>query len=232
MKKIINSHYFKLVISAMFAGLIMAVAGFELVVANNKNLYFAGGFIQGFGLLAVLFLGLELFNCKIVGIFDSKDKSHYALDLLITLVVNLLTVFCIALLLRVVTADNESLMKSAEAIATSRIITIKGSVGKEWYDALISALMCGFIIGIGVGIYKRVSNPIIKFVTIILAVGVYVACGFEQIMTNTFYVTFADKLDGSTILDLFIVLIGNSVACILVHFAFKLILPTNKVTKK
>lgn len=232
MKKIVNSHYFKLVISAIFAGLIMAIAGFELVVANNKNLFYAGGFIQGFGLAAILFLGLELFNCKLVGIFESKDKLHTGIDLLIMLAVNLLTVFSIALLLRVLTNDNIELMKSAEAIADLRVISIRGSAGKEWYDALIASLMCGFVVSIGTNIYKRTSNPIIKFITIILAVGIYVACGFEQIMTNTFYVTFAGKLNGNTVLNLFIVLIGNSVAAILTYFAFKLILPTNKVVKK
>lgn len=234
MKKIVNNHYFKLVVSAMFAGLIMSFAAFELVVANKAefNLFYFGGFVQGFGLLAVLFLGLELYNCKLINIFESKDKLKTTLDLLIMLVVNIATIISIAVLLRVLCNDNESLMTSAKKIAELRVIIVKGSGGKEWYDALIASLMCGFVVSIGGYIYKKSNNAIIKFISIIMAVGIYVICGFEQIMTNTFYVTFAGMLNGNTILDLFIVLIGNSVAAIITYFAFKLILPINKVSKK
>jgi len=234
MKKIINSHYFKLIISSMFAGLIMALAGFELVVANKEslNLFYVGGFVQGFGLLTILFLGLDLFNCKLVGLFESKNKIKYAIDLLIVLLTNILTIFLVAYLLRVLTNGNEELRTSAVNIANMRVIIIGQSEGKEWYDALIASLMCGFIIAISINVYKRTNNAFIKLISIIAGVGIYVACGFEQIMTNIFYVVFADMLNGSTILDLFIVLIGNSVAAILVYFGFKLILPNTKKVEK
>lgn len=230
MKRIVGSHYFKLVISAMFAGLIMALAAFELVVANKAdlNLFYLGGFIQGFGILAVVYLGLNLFNCKLIGIFESKEKLKTALDLFIMLIVNLLTIVLVAVLLRVLTNDNQALIDSAKKIADIRVITIKGSDGKEWYDALIASLMCGFIVGIGLNIYKKVNSPIIKFLSLIFATGIYVVCGFEQIMTNMFYITFANMFNGYTVLDLFIVLVGNSLASILVYFGFKVILPNKE----
>lgn len=233
--KLLNSHYFKLVVSSLIAGFIMAIASFELVVAKSMNLFYVGGFVQGFGLLAIMYLGLELYNTKLCSIYESKTKLKTLLDIFIVLVVNISIIVAIACLLRALTSDKKELVDAAKYIADSRVITIRGSQGKEWYDALIASLMCGMIVSIGVNIFKKTSNFFIKFIAIIVAVGIYVICGFEQIMTNTFYITFANMISIYTFLDLLIVVIGNTIGGSLIYFAFKVIdkkLIENKTQEK
>jgi len=201
----------------------MALAGFELVAAQSLNLYYIGGFVQGFGLLVIVYLGLELYNTKSLTILSSKTKLKTFLEIVFVFIVNILTIVLVAVLIRVMTYGNDTLINAAKKIAQYRVIG--RGIGKEWYDCLIASLFCGFIVGIGINIYKRVSHPILKFLSIILATGIYVACGFEQVMTNTFYIVFADMFNGSTCLDIFITLIGNTAACFGVYYAFKFLFP-------
>jgi len=232
MKVFIENHYVKLVVSSILGGFLFAICAFELVVAKSLNLFFVGGFIQSFGLLGVLALGLKVYNTELCSIFTSKHKWKTALDLLIMLVVNVLTIFAIGVLLRVFTNDKKDLVESCKAIAEARLITVGDIQGKDWYDALIASLLCGMIVATGVNIYKRVDNVFAKILAVVFAVGVYVVCGFEQIMTNTFYITFADMFSTSTIIDMIIVIIGNSIGSILVYLAMCVLFPAKPVKAK
>lgn len=220
---ILDNRYIRMICSSFLSGLIMALAALELVAAKSFDKFFIGGFIQGFGLLAVLYLNLDLFNVRFIRIFTEKEKLKTLLDLFIILIVNLLTVITVAVICYVMVKGNESMVKAAKDIANLRVITIGGTLGKDWYDVLIASIMCGLIVSTACKIFFKLNNTFAKILTIVLAVGLYVVCGFEQIMTNTFYVVFAWMVSPSTILDLAIVLVGNLLGATIIYFLFKVI---------
>lgn len=223
------NHYLKVVVSSFVAGLIMALAGFELIAMDANGAFVAGAFIQGFGLLLCLFFNLELYNCHFCNIFNDKNKKQAILSILISLVINIATIVAFGYLFR---AGNsrEDFIISAIKFTDAREILIGGEDGKPWYMSIITGFMCGLICFIGGTVFKRSNNAFVKVISPILAVGIFVVCGFENLMTNTLYIAYAQAWTLGTFLNLVMVLIGNTLGIIFTYYMIKLI--DNAVKKK
>ncbi|MCQ2794758.1 MAG: formate/nitrite transporter family protein [Bacilli bacterium] len=216
------NHYLRVTISSFVAGLIMALAGFELIAMDANGAFVAGAFIQGFGLLLCLFFNLELYNCHLCNVVNDKDKKKALFSLIISLIVNMGTIVAFAYLFR---AGNsrEDFVLSAIKFTDAREILIGGEDGKPWYMSIITGFMCGLICFIGGVAYKRSNNGFVKVISPILAVGIFVVCGFENLMTNTLYIAYAQAWTLGTFLNLVMVLIGNTLGVFFTYFAIKLI---------
>lgn len=217
------NRYLKVVLSSFIAGLIMALAGFELVAMKANDAFVAGAFIQGFGLLLALFFNLELYNCHFCNLFTSKDKLQAAISVVISLFINIGTIIGFAYLFRLGSNENAKFIEAANSFVAAREIAVNGQIGKEWYMSIITGFMCGLICFIGGVAYKRSNNGFVKVISPILAVGIFVVCGFENLMTNTLYIAYAQRWTLGTFLNLVMVLIGNTLGIIFTYFAIKLI---------
>lgn len=224
------NHYLKVTVSSFVAGLIMALAGFELIAMDANGAFVAGAFIQGFGLLLCLFFNLELYNCHLCNVINDKDKKKALLSLIISLIVNIATIIAFGYLFRAAN-NREDFILSAIKFTDAREILIGGEDGKPWYMSIITGFMCGLICFIGGAVFKRSNNGFVKVVSPILAVGIFVVCGFENLMTNTLYIAYAQAWTLGTFLNLVMVLIGNTLGVIFTYYAIKLIDNTFKKKK-
>lgn len=217
------NHYLKVTVSSFVAGLIMALAGFELIAMDAHAAFVAGAFVQGFGLLLCLFFNLELYNCHLCNVINDKDKKKALLSLIISLIINIGTIIAFAYLFRLGTNDKDVLIASANEFVDLREIAVAGSEGKPWYTSIITGFMCGLICFIGGVAYKRSNNGFVKVISPILAVGIFVVCGFENLMTNTLYIAYAQAWTLGTFLNLVMVFIGNTLGIVFTYYAIKLI---------
>lgn len=215
--------YLKLFVSSIFAGFIMALAGFELVVMKANNLFVLGCFLQGFGLLIILFFGLKFFNCHLCNVFSKENRFRNIINLLIILIINVFTIVGCGYLFRLITGFNESFNDAAINFVNWRLIEINEFSGRPWYLALLGAIICGIITFVGSYIYKNVKHPFIKLFAVLFAVGLFDICLFENFMTNVLYVSYANMFNLSTILDLILVLFGNVIGIYLTYFAISFI---------
>lgn len=223
------NYYLRLIVSSAVAGLIMALAGFELIAMDAQGAFVAGAFIQGFGLLIVLYFGLFLSTSHLTDIFTSDNKKRTFLSLIISLIINIGVIIAVGYLLRVMTDEDPGFIASAEKFVKTRIVETQSSQdGKEWYMALISGIMCGVILNLTGAIYKRHMHAFTRMVVVILGVGIYVVCRLENIMTNTLYIAYAHNWSGGTALDLTMVLLGNIIGIYLTYFAIKFLTPKTK----
>lgn len=224
------NHYLKVVISSFTAGLIMALAGFELIAMDAHDAFVAGAFIQGFGLLLCLFFNLELYNCHLCNVINDKNKVKALISIVISLFINIGTIIAFGYLFRVASNYNEVLISCANDFVNLREIAVAGIKGKPWYTSILTGFMCGLICFIGGVAYKRSNNAFVKVISPILAVGIFVVCGFENLMTNTLYIAYANRWSLGTFLNLATVLIGNTLGIIFTYYMIKLI--DNAVKKK
>lgn len=234
-----KNYYLRLIVSSALTGLIMAIAGFELIAIDAQGAYIAGGFIQGFGLLLILYFNLYLFTSHACDIFTNENKKRTAISLVIGLLINLGVIIMVGYLLRIMTDENPDFIESAIKFVSSRIVETSSQDGKEWYMALISGIMCGITLNLMSTIYKKHLHPLIRMLVVILGVGIYVVCRFENIMTNTLYIAYAHNWTGGTALDLVMVLLGNVIGIYMTYFAIKFVTnkpkketKTNKISKK
>ena len=228
-----KNYYLRLIVSSAVAGLIMALAGFELIAMDAQGAFIAGGFIQGFGLLIVLYFGLYLSTSHLTDVFTSENKKRTIFSLLIALAINIGVIIAVGYLLRVMTDEDPGFIASAEKFVSTRIVeTHSTQNGKDWYMALISGVMCGVILNLTSTIYKKHMHAFTRMVVVILGVGIYVVCRLENIMTNTLYIAYAHNWSGGTALDLAMVLLGNIIGIYLTYFAIKFVTPKPKKANK
>ena len=213
----IKNYWLKLSISSALSGIVMALAGYELVCMDSKNLFILGGFVQGFGTLIILFFNLYFFNCHLCDAFVKESRTKLIISILFGLIINSAFVVATSYLLRLTSTD--AIINSAIKFTNYRTISVGSITGKEWYKALLTGLFCGVLVYAGVYIYKRVNNAFIKVLTICLAVGIFVVCGFENYATNLSYISVANMWNLGTFLDVIIVLIGNIFGAYLTYFA-------------
>ncbi len=208
----------------------MALAGFELVAMEANNAFVAGAFIQGFGLLLALYFDLELYNCHLCRAIKSIERRKAFISLIISLAINIATIIAVAYLIRLGSNEKQSFIDAANKFTNSREIAVNGQAGKPWYMSIITGFMCGLLCFLGGVVFKRSNNGITKIIAPILAVGIFVVCGFENLMTNVLYIAYAQRWTLGTFLNLLMVLIGNSLGAIFTYFI--MILVDKTVNKK
>ncbi|MCQ2796708.1 MAG: formate/nitrite transporter family protein [Bacilli bacterium] len=217
------NHYLKVIVSSFVAGLIMALAGFELIAMEANGAFVAGAFVQGFGLLLALFFNLELYNCHLCNVINDEDKKKALISLIISLIINIGTIIAFAYLFRLGSNEKKEFIDAANKFVNAREIATGDIEGKSWYMSIITGFMCGLICFIGGVAFKRSNNGFVKVISPILAVGIFVVCGFENLMTNTLYIAYAQRWTLGTFLNLVMVLIGNTLGVFFAYFAIKLI---------
>ena len=80
----------------------------------------------------------------------------------------------------------------------------------------VSSIFCGMMIYIGVEYYKRHSS----FLGILFAIPIFVICGFDHAVADTFYYSIVGQYDIKDLILLAIVVIGNIIGSNLVRFIF------------
>ena len=189
-QKISMSFVTKLLFSILGGGFI-AIGFIAFILCKGQlGTYGAllGSLLFPVGLLMCIYLGGNLFtsNCILISSVVAKDSSigKYTIDLLITLLGNLIGGFLVALIAWGAgvfrsTVNYEALM----GVANSKM---SATAGHDWWNNIFSGIMCNVLVAGSVLVYINVDNKVVSTFVIYLMLVVFVFCGFQHVVANLF----------------------------------------------
>ena len=221
--------YLKVLLFGIFAGLAI---GLGSLIYTIISAYFAStwGMILAsmsfsIGLILVCVLGLHLYTGKIGVVFDNREKlAENAINLPIMLVGNAIGAFALGIVCHFI-------FNNVPEIA-NRILAI--SLGKtNSTTVFLQGIFCGALVYIAVYLYKNLQNWAMKIIGIIVAVTLFVYCGFQHCIANMFYFGMAFNWNIDMLWNLLLVILTNSIGALLVRCLVHLtaLIATKKETK-
>lgn len=180
----------KKVISAILAGIAISIGGVAYLVTGYAWLFPIGLFI-------VCFYGLDLFTGRICYYRNSHSPGKYALIWYFNT--------ASAYLMGVV-------MAFAKPTVVEKAKTIVHAKMQSTWELIPLAILCNVCIFVAVDTYKRTAgNPL----GLIFATTIFVACGFEHCIANSFYFGVAGVNSMSAVIFLGVNTVWNAVGGIM-----------------
>ena len=185
------------ILKSIGASLLISIVSYCNLICTNK---FIGAFLFSFGLIIICKFGLSLFT-GMAGYITTKNIPPF----FVAITINLIFTFILG---RIMSYNTQ---------ATAKAIEIYNSkINMNILDLFISSIFCGMMIYIGVEYYKRHSS----FLGILFAIPIFVICGFDHAVADTFYYSIVGQYDIKDLILLTIVVIGNIIGSNLVRFIF------------
>ena len=182
---------------AILAGMFIAMGGmFMLLVKSDGSLGFAassllGGLSFALGLFLVICAGSELFtgNCLMI-MGKLSDKYSWGKLLKSWIVVwcgNLVGALIMVFLLFF--ANYYSM--NGGAVGSTMLTVAAGKIAPSWGTLVFKGIMCNILVCLAVWIGFAGRTIVDKFVTVLLPITAFVACGFEHCVANMFFLPMA-----------------------------------------
>jgi formate/nitrite transporter FocA (FNT family) len=178
---------------------------------------FLASFLFSLGLITIIGFKLHLFTGKVGYIFD--NKANYLIDLLICWIGNLIGAVATGYSLRLTRIDLDYIVNNV----------VSSKLNDNLLSIFILSIFCGMMIYIAVEMQKKDVSPVVKLISIIMPVMVFILSGFEHCVANMFYFSYADSWSLNTVLYLLVMSVGNGVGSIILYWINRFI--SNKITK-
>lgn len=197
MKKNINS-----LLKGVYAGAMIGIGGTIYLSMSNPVI---GAILFSIGLLMICVYKMNLYTGMIGYVIE--NKLNYFITLIFTLVGNLIGTMLTAYLVLNTRIANIS-------IKAKEISMIK--IHDNYLSIFILAMFCGMLMYIAVNNYKKGEESIIKYLSIIICVIVFILCGFEHCIANMYYISLAKVWSLKAILIMLVMIFGNSIGSIVI----------------
>ena len=197
MKKNINS-----LLKGVYAGAMIGIGGTIYLSMSNPVI---GAILFSIGLLMICVYKMNLYTGMIGYVIE--NKLNYFITLIFTLVGNLIGTMLTAYLVFNTRIANIS-------IKAKEISMIK--IHDNYLSIFILAMFCGMLMYIAVNNYKKGEESIIKYLSIIICVIVFILCGFEHCIANMYYISLAKVWSLKAILIMLVMIFGNSIGSIVI----------------
>lgn len=171
-----------------------------------------GAIFFGIGLFSIIQWKTWLYTGKVGCTLDKKP--NYLLELFVCCIVNIIGVILLSLLFSLTTMG-QGLKETASNL-------VQAKQNSPWYSILITSFGCGMMIYIAVKGHEICPYPIGKVLLCFFAVAVFILCGFEHVIANAAYYTYASFIDWKTISYFLIMAIGNGLGSICLDGLLKL----------
>ena len=213
-----KKNFIRTFILGILAGSAIGLGGLFFTVLASVNNKIVGSLLFSIGLLLVCSFSLYLYTGKIGFLSSSENKKKYTMELLTGILGNLIGAVIFGYLIRLMFwgSKNDTMLNTIDSICSSRFIDL-GNGGTSWYVPLISSIFCGMLVYIAVYGWKQDWHPLLKVIVLIFSVFAFVAMGFEHCIANMFYLSFGNAWNIQTILNILIVIIGNSLGAIILN---------------
>ena len=183
----------ELVRKAILASLLIGLGNYVLLKIGTP----VGPFLFSLGLLAVCYMGANLFTGKCGFLFEDNIKLT---DLGIILAVNLISGYLLGAIFGLADAD-------LVLVATSKISGWEFS-----FPFLVKAVLCGVVMFVAVYIYRK-GSPF----GVLIGVPLFIFAGFQHCIANVITMGVALSFDWS----IFLAVVGNFVGSILAWWLFR-----------
>ena len=211
--------YLKVLLFGIFAGLAIGLGSLAFTVATSfatnevgkvpSEWLMVGSALFSIGLILVCVLGLQLYTGKIGVVFDDREKlKENAINLPIMLVGNAIGAFALGIICHFIFMNVPEIAKRIVDIADAKISS---------NYVFIEGILCGALVYIAVFFFKNLQNWGMKIIGIIVAVTLFVYCGFQHCIANMFYFGMAFNWNINMLWNLLIVILTNSVGALLVR---------------
>ena len=197
MKKNINS-----LLKGVYAGAMIGIGGTIYLSMSNPVI---GAILFSIGLLMICVYKMNLYTGMIGYVIE--NKLNYFITLIFTLIGNLIGTMLTAYLVLNTRIANIS-------IKAKEISMIK--INDNYLSIFILAMFCGMLMYIAVNNYKKGEDSIIKYLSIIICVIVFILCGFEHCVANMYYISLAKVWSLKAILIMLVMIFGNSIGSIII----------------
>jgi len=194
----------KTLINAVLSGIFIGIAGTVCLACTSSVL---GAFLFSFGLLMILCNGFKLFTGA-VGYLAVQKKSGilpYLMTLIIIWLGNLAGCYLVGAAIRMTrSATTLNIVSKAETLCRAKAADSPASL-------LILAFFCGILMYLAVDTFKRQEvAPVIRLITVILCVSVFILSGFEHCIANMYYFSVAGAWNLQVLLLILLMTLGNS----------------------
>lgn len=193
--------WFKWLVRAILAGMCISIGGIVFIQTwgGDPHLKWIGACLFSLGLFAVVTYGFNLYTGK-VGYILQNDRI-YLLEVLVTIVGNLIGCFIIGYLFQ---------FDLAEVMVQGKVDAMYAEGGI--LSTIAKAVMCGVLMYIAVDVYKSKGS----YVGVFICVPVFILAGFEHSIANMFYISSAMMWNVDTLLFTLLGLFGNLIGCCLI----------------
>lgn len=192
--------YIKTVLSAIGAGIAIAIGGTIYLTLENK---IVGSLMFTVGLYTIVLNGLALYTGRVGYIIEAENRKGYLISLTAVWLGNLIGTSVGAILINATRIF--SISQNAAVISEIKLLDDLPSI-------LILSVFCGMLMYIAVDGYKQKGNPAILFI----CVSVFILCGFEHCIANMFYFSVAGAWSLKAVGYLLVMTVGNSIGGILI----------------
>lgn len=202
----------RFLVLSILAGIMIGIGGTVFLSLENKV---TGATFFAIGLFIIVTCKLNLYTGKVGYIVENKPK--YLIEVMTTVIGNFIGTFFVGFILkftRIYIAINEKAQALCSTKLDDSIISI-----------LILSFFCGILMYIAVNGYKVREDPIGKYLSVFLAVIVFILCGFEHSIANMYYFSVASMWGLKSFGYLLLMILGNGLGGILLPLC-------NKLTKK
>ncbi|MBE6969562.1 MAG: formate/nitrite transporter family protein [Ruminococcaceae bacterium] len=198
----------KVFIYAILAGLCIALGGTVYLTLENK---IVGAFLFTLGLFTICTFGFNLFTGKVCYVLE-RDFD-YLLDVGVIWLGNLMGTLLSGWALLSTRVGPGLAAKAAEVCTTK--------LGDSILSIFILAIFCNIMIFIGVDGYNKNPHEAGKYLSMFMAIMVFILCGFEHCVANMFYFTVGGVWGGKAILYLGVMTLGNVVGGLIIPLCRK-----------
>lgn len=202
-------HYQVLVSKAIFAGLLVAVAG-VIYLALYPIHKIIGAMLFSFALLLVVAYELNLFTGKVGYLFNHRPR--YVAEILLIILGNLIGALIVTLFVRL--AALEGVISQAKSLTSLKLdVPLFASFGR--------AILCGMMMYLAVDGYRKIKVDPLRVLIVIFAVMIFILAGFEHSVANMFYFSVSGAFSLRSAIVLFVMLLGNGVGAIFLNLLEK-----------
>ena len=210
-------NYLMIFISAIIAGMFIAFGAtlYLTSAVHDGYLYkIIGAFLFGIGLFTIIQFGFWLYTGKVGYILDNKPK--YLLSLLICLIGNILGVFILSSILKLTHIINNDIINLCKSMVETK-------QNESWYEVIILSAMCGIMIYLAVEGHKKCEYAFGKVIVAFMPIVLFILCGFEHVVANVCYYTYAGLFNGKVVLYFLLMAIGNGLGSLFFDGSRKII---------
>ena len=212
----------KVLIRGILAGFAISFGGW-LALRTNAALgnNILGSFIFSLGLILICNFDYYLFTGKVCYlVVDETDTfKNKLINLIIGLIGNFIGCIIVGLVIRFIFHKPDTF----NLLFTSLSNTVETKLNYPWYTMIILGIFCGFFIYFAVEGFKKIENPIGKYVVLILCIGAFIICGFEHCVANMFYYALNGTFTFKMVLATIYCIIGNSLGGLFFPFMHSLL---------
>lgn len=188
-------------IKSIIAGIIIGIGGCAYTAMYSEH-KIVGAILFSIALTLICSYKYLLYTGKVCYIFTFSKNDF--LDLFITLIGNILGTTLIAIIFRNIFNIDQNIIQ----------VLIDSKLNTPWYELILKGIMCGILICFAVNTFN--ANRKYAEWILTLCVIVFILCGFEHSIADSFYLQLDNGISIHSVLTIVYIVIGNSIGGIII----------------